>query len=167
MFYTSIGFTGYLPKPVDGVILERTILKHIPAVIRQDPPYPPDETDPQGMAFDLGWLNEIDGISAADGIRNSGGVQTFISALRMFSETIAPNAETIRRLYDDNDLMHLRFKVHSMSRSAKIIGAYELSRSADEIVEAAGSEDMEYIDAHIDSFLSVYCSYKEKLSRLS
>lgn len=36
MFYTTIGFTGYLPKPIDGMTLERTIFKHIPEKMKQD-----------------------------------------------------------------------------------------------------------------------------------
>ena len=167
MYYTSIGFTGYLPKPVDGVSLEKTILKHIPSKIRQDPPNLPDNADTQDIPWDLGWLNETDGISAADGIRNCGGVQTFISALRMFSATIGSNIQTIRSLYEVNDLMHLKFKIHSMSRSARMIGALELSRFADEIERAALSHDMEFVDTHIEDFLTMYGAYKDKLSRLS
>ena len=167
MFYTSIGFTGYIPKPVDGVSLERTILKHIPAKFRQDAHDQPDNTDPKEMPWDLGWLNNTEGISAADGIRNSGGVQTYITALRMFAATIDSNIRTIRELYENNDIMHLNVKIHSMNRSAKIIGASELSKFAEEIEQAAHNKDKEFIDFHIDEFLAMYGTYKEKLSRLS
>ncbi|SFD15003.1 ATP-binding response regulator [Ruminococcus albus] len=167
MYYTAIGFTGYLPKPVDGVTLERTILKHIPPRIKQDPPETQDNAEPREMPWDLGWLNDTEGISAADGIRNSGGIQTYITALRMFAATIDNNIKTIRGLYENNDMMHLNVKIHSMSRSARIIGALELSRFGDEMERAAHSEDREFIDANINEFLRMYGAYKDKLSRLN
>ncbi|MCR4584153.1 MAG: response regulator [Lachnospiraceae bacterium] len=36
-FYRSKGFTGYLPKPVDGITLEKTIMRHIPENIMMKP----------------------------------------------------------------------------------------------------------------------------------
>ena len=36
-FYISKGFNGYLSKPIDGDLLERTIMKHLPDEIMDKP----------------------------------------------------------------------------------------------------------------------------------
>ena len=85
----------------------------------------------------------------------------------MFAATIDNNIKTIRGLYENNDMMHLNVKIHSMSRSARIVGALELSKFGDEMERAAHNEDRGFIDANIDEFLTMYGAYKDKLSRLS
>ena len=167
MYYTSLGFTGYLPKPVDGVTLERTILRHIPARMRQDAHCQHDDSDSSDKLQGLDWLEDTEVISTVDGIRNTGSIHTYITALRMFAETIDNNIKTIRELYEKDDITHLNVKIHSMSRSAKIIGAYELSKYAEEIGQAVHNGDKEFIDSHIEEFLTMYGSFKEKLSRIS
>ena len=77
------------------------------------------------------------------------------------------NAEVIENAYKDGDIKLYTVKVHALKSSARIIGASELSSLAEKLEEAGNKQDMAFIDANTDKFLSDYRSYKEKLSRMN
>ncbi|MCR5122351.1 MAG: response regulator, partial [Ruminococcus sp.] len=159
--YASKGYTGYITKPVDGVLLETIIFKHIPEQMRQVPDIA-GETNV--LPSELEWLYETEGISAADGIRNSGGVTVFIAALEMFRETIDANINILRELYGKGSIKRLTVRLHLLKSSSGMIGAGELSALAGELENAGKKSDRKFIDNNIGRLFGEYGSFKDKLA---
>ncbi len=165
-FYLSKGFDGYLSKPVDTEVLEKVILKYLPEemveVIDRDEVVEELKELPENML----WINETEGIDVDEGIKNSGGIGSFIFALELFLDTIDSNTKVIRDSYEEGNIRLYTIKVHSLKSSCRIIGARELSEYALKLEEAGKKNDIAFIDANNDIFLAEYEAYKEKLKSL-
>jgi CheY-like chemotaxis protein len=165
-FYISKGFNGYLTKPIDANVLEKTILKHLPKEmvmnIVQEEPAVKDITIPE----DKKWIEEIKEISVADGIKNAGSVDHFFSSMGMFRDTIDDSSSVIEKAYDEKDIKLFTIKVHSLKTSARIIGANELAALAERLEEAGNKNDSKFIDENVGKLLSMYRGFRDKLARL-
>ncbi|MCR4999056.1 MAG: response regulator [Lachnospiraceae bacterium] len=164
-YYTSRGFDGYLPKPVDGETLEKVIRQFLPDEVVMDA----DEAElsPEAaLGEEYGWLYDVDGISVEDGMRYSGGASGFVTSIQLFYDTIKEHAAVIQKAYDEGDLKFFTVKVHALKSSARIIGAAELSEQAKLLEDAGKKGDLEYIGAHAKEMLDLYLSYEEKLHQL-
>ncbi len=166
-FYISKGFNGYLSKPVDSELLERTIMKHLPEQIMEKPDEEHAAEEIKEIPQDLGWLYEIEGLSVSEGIKNSGGVENYIFSLNLFLETIDTNTGVIEDAYETGNIRLFTIKVHSLKSSARIIGANGLSELAAQMEEAGNREDSTYIDENVTVLLEEYKQYRDKLARLS
>ncbi len=165
-FYCSKGFNGYLPKPVDGKELEKTIMKHLSPermqVAELQDAGPQDDT----LTADMSWIEEVEGISAEDGLKNSGGAENFLMALSMFEETIDENSNLLETTQANGDIRLFTIKVHSLKSSARIVGALQLSEMAAALEEAGNRGDRAYIDEHTGRLLEEYRAFKDKLADL-
>ncbi len=165
-FYKSKGFNGYLAKPIDSVVLERTILKHLPEeIVMTNTGADEAILEPEAMPEDMDWLKEVKEISIEDGIRSSGGVSSYIFSLKLFYDTIDDNAEVIEKAYNEKEIRLYTVKVHALKSSARIIGAGDLSALAEKLENAGNKQDMEFIDKYTDKLLRDYRSFKDKFSR--
>lgn len=165
-FYTSKGFDGYLEKPINSTVLEKAIMKYLPEELIQTATFADAQEGAAGLPEDMLWLNETDGIDVPDGIKNSGGVDSFIFSLDLFLDTIDDNSAVIKKAYDEGDTRLYTVKVHALKTSARIIGAAKLSKLALSLEDAGKAENREFIDEHTDELLTMYAGYKEKLARL-
>ena len=165
-FYISKGFNGYLSKPVDCEILERTIMRHLPEEIMAKPVEEDAAAELTEMPENMMWIYETEGITVEDGIKNSGGISGYIFALDLFLDTIDDNAKIIRDSFETGNIRLYTIKVHALKSSARIIGANRLSELAESLEAAGNQADKDYIAANTDRLLSDYESYKVKLSRL-
>ena len=165
-FYKSKGFTGYLAKPIETEQLEKTIMKHLPEEIMFKPE--PLEAMPEleTMPEELGWIYETEGITVEEGIKNSGGISSYIFSLKLFLETIDGNANVIRDAYEAGDIRLYTIKVHALKSSARIIGALGFSELCAKLEDAGNRQDKDFITAYNDELLKEYYEYKEKLQRL-
>ena len=165
-FYVSKGFNGYLTKPIDIVAVEHAIMKHLPENIV----FAPDENDAvkenTDLAEDMKWLESVREISVRDGIKNCGGIDQFIFALKMFYENIDDNADVIKKAYRDNDIKLATVKVHALKTNARLIGAVKLSDECQELEAAGNRKDIGYISHHKDEIINEYIGLKKMLSGL-
>ena len=164
-FYISKGFNGYLAKPIDSYTLENTILKHLPEniVMKTAPKEAPvQEVFPE----DKKWLYGVRGISVDDGIKNSGGIETFISSIELFYDTIDGNAKVIEDAYHEKDIKLYTVKVHALKSSARIIGASQLSELCQKLEDAGNKDDMGFIDENTDRMLSDLRAFSGELSKI-
>ena len=166
-FYKSKGFTGYLSKPVDSLALERAIMKHLPEEIMMKPTEKDAVEQPDELPENMLWITETEGISLEEGVKNAGGISSFIFSLKLFLETIDDNSSVIEKAYQDEDIRLYTVKVHALKSSARIIGAKKLSQLAEKLEEAGNNEDKAFIRENNEKLLTDYRSYKEKLSRLN
>lgn len=166
-FYKSKGFTGYLSKPVDTEELEKTIMKHLPEEIMLKPTEEAEEAEPEEIPKEMSWIYETPGISVEEGIKNSGGISSYIFSLKLFLDTIDGNAKVISDAYEAGDIRLYTIKVHALKSSARIIGATELAKLCASLEDAGNKHDKEFIDLHNEDMLKDYLEYKDKLSGLS
>ena len=165
-FYKSKGFDGYLAKPIDSETLERTIMNHLPDEMMEKPGEEDKQEKLTELPEDMLWINETEGISVSEGIRNSGGIESYIFSLGLFLDTIDANVKVIRDSYESGNIRLYTIKVHALKSSARIIGAMELSGLAADLEDAGNREDQSYIDRNTKKLLEDYEGYKEKLARL-
>ena len=165
-FYRSKGFTGYLSKPVESRLLEEAIMQHLPDEMISIPETVDNSQELEELPEELMWLNKTEGISVADGIRNSGGVTNYIDSLELFLDTIDENSKVIKDAYDNGDLKLYIIKVHALKSSARIIGANGLSELAAGLEDAGNKGDKDFIDDNTEILLSEYGNYRERLAGL-
>lgn len=161
-FFRKKGFNGCLLKPVDGMLLEKMIMRHLPDEMMEKIA----KKDAEELPEDMRWLYETKGISVSEGMKNSGGVQDYLYALRLFLDTIDDNVRIIRETRDGGDDTLFSAKVRVLKRSARIIGATKLCDLAGKLEEAIKRQDKAYCDQELEKLLTNYEAYKEKLSRL-
>ncbi|WP_242826974.1 hybrid sensor histidine kinase/response regulator [Butyrivibrio sp. MC2013] len=165
-FYKSKGFNGYLAKPIETQKLEETIMKHLPEEKMEKPGAEDVVTELDEMPENMFWIYETEGISADEGIRNSGGISNYIYSLNLFLDTIDENYKVISDSYESDNIRLYTIKVHALKSSARIIGAMELSEKALQLEDAGNRKDKAYIDAHTTELLEDYLAYKDKLKNL-
>ncbi len=165
-FYKSKGFNGYLPKPIDSLLLERAIMKHLPEEIMMHPAADMAAVEPEELPEDLKWLYDEKGVDVDNGIKYSGGTESFIYSIKLFHDTIADNAGVIKKAFEEKDLRLFTVKVHALKSSARIIGAGELSSLAEKLEDAGNEGNKAFIEAHTGKLLEMYHAYKDKLKRL-
>ncbi|MCR5773686.1 MAG: response regulator [Lachnospiraceae bacterium] len=165
-FYRSKGFNGYLAKPIDSIVLEKAIMKHLPEEIMMKPSESDVTEDLTELPEDMQWLNETEGISVPLGIKYSGGVSSFIFSLKLFLETMDDSAKVIEDAYETGDIKLYTVKVHALKSSARIIGAEKLSKLAESLEDAGNREDMGFINDNTGRLLEDYKEYKVRLARL-
>ncbi len=166
-FYKSKGFDGYLAKPIDSVVLEKTILKHLPeSIVMINTEEEEEDKEPEVIPEDLMWIYDVKEINVEDGINNSGGASLFVFSLNLFYETIDGNADVIEKAYKEKDIKLYTVKVHALKSSARIVGAGELSSLAEKLEEAGNKKNMEFINNSTAKLLSDYRAFKDILSRL-
>ena len=165
-FYVSKGFNGYLTKPVDIIAVEHAIMRHLPENIMSKPSDQDIVTEETTLGEDMLWLENAEGISVPDGIKNSGGVSQFIFSLNMFYDSIDENSSVIEKAYDSEDFKLATVKVHALKSSARIIGALKLSEDCQALEDAGNRKDMDYICSHKDKLLADYRAFKAILKKL-
>ncbi len=165
-FYKSKGFNGYLSKPIDSLTLEKTIMKHLPEEMMEKPAAGEENGELTEIPPDMQWIYDTEGVSVPEGIKNSGGISNYIFSLNLFLDTIDGNAKVIRDAYENGNIRLYTIKVHALKSSARIIGAMELSKLAEDLEDAGNKEDTAFIDANTNILLSGYEDFREKLKRL-
>ncbi|WP_408071714.1 ATP-binding protein [Butyrivibrio sp. JL13D10] len=167
-FYKSVGFNGYLGKPIDSVQLEETIMRHLPPEMMERPSgeefYEEEITT---IPEDLKWIYDVPQIDVDEGIKNSGGVGGYLVSLRLFLDTIESNAKVIQDAYDEKNIRLYTIKVHALKSSARIIGAMELSQLAASLEDAGNRDDTRFINNNNARFMSDYLTFKEILAPLN
>ncbi len=163
-FYKSKGFNGYLSKPIDIETLEKTLMKHIPENKKEKPAQEDSVAELTELPENMLWLNSAKGLSVPDGIKNSGGISGFLFALKLFYDTIDENNKVLRDALDQDNIRLFTIKVHALKSSARIIGAKELSKLAEDLENAGNKEDIVFIQKNTDTLLTQYLEYKEILA---
>ncbi len=110
------------------------------------------------------WYSDLEGIDAEVAIENSGSEDSFKSVLSIFYNSIGPRGDEIAEFYDNEDWENYTIKVHALKSSARLIGASQLSKDAEDLEMAGKTGDINFIREHHDTLLEEYRGYKEVLS---
>ena len=163
-YYISKGFNGYLSKPIDSLALEKTIMRHLPEEIMAKPNAEEFIEELTELPKSMYWLYDYRDINVEEGIKNSGGVSSYIFSLQLFYETIDGNVSIIQKAYDEKDWMLYKIKVHALKSSARIIGAMQLSNMCENLEDAGNKKDIDFIYEHSDKMIETYLTFKDMLA---
>ena len=165
-YYKSLGFDGYLAKPVESRMLEELIMKHLPEKIVQKLEDPSEAINTE-LPEDKAWLKEIEEIDTSEGIKNAGGVESYLFAVKLFFETAPDTREVLNKAYYGDDIKTFTVKVHALKTSLRIVGATALSAEAEKLEEAGKSEDRGYIEENFNPFIEKLKTLRVKLSEIA
>ncbi|MBO7336569.1 MAG: response regulator, partial [Lachnospiraceae bacterium] len=171
--YLSAGFAGYLSKPVEASLLEKTLIEILPPskvvitkeVVKQAEPAPAHEHPykaeprpakaPEYPAHKPAMLY-IDGVDIDRGIQICGSKKVYEGVLKVFSRTADKYADEIQEFFDAEDWENYVIKVHALKSSARTIGANELSERAARLERAGKTDAITYIRENTEDVLSDY-----------
>ncbi|MCR4989309.1 MAG: response regulator [Lachnospiraceae bacterium] len=165
-FYLDKGFNGYLAKPIESELLEKTIMAHLPPEMMMTATEEDAVTDLEELPDDMLWIYETEGLNVPEGIKHSGGISGFLLSVNNFYDTIDENIKVIIDAYESDNIRLYTIKVHSLKTSARIVGASELSELCAQLEDAGNRADKAFIDAHTKKMLDDYIAYKDRLGRL-
>jgi signal transduction histidine kinase/CheY-like chemotaxis protein/HPt (histidine-containing phosphotransfer) domain-containing protein len=147
------GFDEFIAKPIESSELERVLKKVLPSTMWQ---YKAIE---QEESYEYSYSNEGTGIAerfvvldAAEGIRLCRGNEGFFGeVLEEFMRDSEDVMAELQACYERKDWANYRVILNGLKLSARIIGAEELSREAQEIERAAAEKWEAYIIANHES----------------
>lgn len=192
--YLSVGFDGYLSKPVDGLKLESILSQMLPAekvlkegdegFVKHDPAQGDGNAANGGAAAGSTGLSPNDadavsklfetkfGVNITEGLRNCSGAEIYMDAARNFYDAIEEKSGDIEGFAAVEDWTNYTVLVHALKSSARLIGAGQLSVLAASL-EAAGDkaktgaqEGIAEIKEKTPSLLEQYRAYRSKLAPL-
>ncbi len=167
--YIAAGFDDYLSKPVDGNKLEEMILSYLPedrVRTAAEDDYVEDGSLYDASLKDLDAIRDCGEIHIETGIGNSGSVEAYLPLLNIFYESIDDKATEIEGFHQEGDLKNYTIKVHALKSSAKLIGAVDFGKEAQELENAGKREDVEYIEEHHDAFMKEFRHFKDILKEV-
>ncbi len=112
-------------------------------------------------------LKDIPGIDIKTGLKNCGSKEGYLSVMGVFKQTAAAKAGEIEELYRAGNITDYTVKVHALKSSARIIGALELSKLAEELENAGKTGDRGFIDDNTGKLLELYRRIDRELSFLT
>lgn len=165
--YIDAGFQDYLTKPIDSAKLEAMLIDYLP---KDKVNILGDDDDVEEVVAEETnlpeWLNTVDGISVADGLKNCGDVDSYLDALTVFAQSVISGAKEIANFCKNADWKNYTTKVHALKSSARVIGANELSDRARRLEDAGNSGYINEIKDSTDGLLELYISFADKLAPL-
>ncbi len=108
-------------------------------------------------------LPEIEGLDVAEGIKNCGTKELFISLLGDFYKLIDMKATKIEKCLADGMVRDFTIEVHALKNTARMIGAMELSGMFLELEQLGNAGDIPAIAKKTPETLALYRSYKKVL----
>lgn len=135
------GFADYISKPVDGVALERMIMKHLPA----DKVRPAEEAVAGGVleTKEESLPPEMQGLPVLDprlGLKYCGGMEdVYRELLEMFCELKEEKQKEIEKAFVSENWKDYTTLVHALKSSSLSIGGRVLSETARQL-ELAGKK---------------------------
>ncbi|MCR5428507.1 MAG: response regulator, partial [Lachnospiraceae bacterium] len=103
-----------------------------------------------------GYLLAIDGLDCKTGVKNCGSPEDYVSVLSVFKKTAGTKADEIEQSLAGGDIAAYTIKVHALKSSARIIGAAELSKLAEQLEAAGKNNDRAFIEANTGRLLNMY-----------
>ncbi len=172
--YLAEGFDGYLSKPIDIYLLEESLLEFLPKDkveigSEKDVSENGDAADSEASGQEAALLNSLRSSNIIDveaGIRNNGDQGAFISILKMYAVGAYSRASQLNNLYKEGDIANYAILIHAIKSSSRIIGAAPLGEDAQQLENAAKAEDMAFLDAHHQEFLTSFGKLKDGLLKI-
>ncbi len=166
--YIEAGFDDYLTKPIDSDKLEEMIKSYLPEDKIEKEREEIETLNPGHSEIPdmLKPISDKEWIDIPLGIKNSGDVQSYISLLKIFYESMDSKADEINGLYGSESWKEYTIKIHALKSSLRLIGVTALGEKAQLLENAGKSEDYGYIRANHDDLMTEFRSFKMPLSEI-
>ncbi len=154
--YIEAGFDDYMTKPIMSDKLEAMMLQYLPPdkITVQTEEFAESEADEDTTPIE--WLQNIDGIDINAGLTNCGSKELYVKSVNTFMESADDNILIIKQFFEQKNIPDYTIKVHALKSSARIIGANELSKLAEQLEHAGDEKDIKAIESRTPLFLEKY-----------
>ena len=159
--YMAEGFTDYLPKPVNGEMLERKLIQYLPrekiVMIRQENnPDEPVQNERQ-ICKDYCTALQAAGIDSKTGLLNcQDDEELYRSILQEYSASAEEKQQSMQAYYHEKNWKQYGILVHALKSSSRLIGASGLSKEAAELEKAADEGRTECINSMHQTVMQAY-----------
>ena len=158
--YISDGFTDWLPKPVTGAMLERTIVRYLPGekvtVIRKEDG-PDAEAAGAGEAKDLYALLRQAGIDTETALGYCQRDESlYLSLLREYVRSAWEKTRNMQKYFEEENWKDYGILVHALKSTSRMIGAGKLGEKAAALEAAAKREDGAFIRQEHEGTMALY-----------
>lgn len=179
--YVNEGFNDYMSKPIESARLEEMVGYYLRDELILKPGHygyvynVEDDKDKEEEAANSKQIGgrgskvaknyfEGCGIDIDSAITACGDEEILLQVLKQFVMEIDDNVEKIETYYDTQDWKEYTVIVHALKNSARMIGAKELSKMAENLEKAGNDEDAVFIVDNTSKFLNRYKMYSKYLS---
>ena len=162
--YIAEGFTDYLPKPVTGGMLEKTLIRYLPAgkviPVRND-----TDTEETGKNGGIGREARKDlypelGNAGIDTEKGLSGCQNdrelYLSLLREYAAGAPEKQEKMQAFFAEENWKQYGVLVHALKSTSRLIGATALSEQAASLEKAAADGRAEEIGQKHPKMMDLY-----------
>ena len=161
--YLKKGFADFLSKPIDGEMLERMIVKHLPEELVK----PVEEAAPaaqEEQPVESGYAEY--GISLEQGLHYSAGnMDVYLDLTAMFlKDTERP--QLLAQYLAEKNMKDYSILVHALKGNARTLGAQKLADIAFEHEQASRAGDQEAVESRWEDLTAVWQQTKEGLTAL-
>lgn len=190
--FRSEGFTEFVPKPIERVVLERVLRKVLPPdriqyserpmaedvleakEVPQEPAAGEEssavlshrEVPEGGALLSYARLRQA-GVNVEMGLAYCGGMEDFyVEMLRMFGAQYEEKKAELALLYETANWADYAIKVHALKSTSLTIGAEALSEQAKALEQAGKSGDTAYIQENHAALMQAYQSLYESIAEL-
>ena len=138
--FLSAGMDDFVAKPIELNDICMKIKKWLPRdFVKKATEFVPP------IVIKADELPVIEGLDVAEGIKNSGSVELFISLLGDFYKMIDMKSTKIEKCLADGLIRDYTIEVHALKNTARMIGAMELSESFYQMEQCGNAGDVEMI----------------------
>ena len=161
--YLKKGFSDFLSKPIDGEMLERMIVKHLPEELVK-----PIEEEVSAMQeeqpVESGYAEY--GISLDQGLHYSAGnMDVYLDLIAMFLKD-TDRAQKLAQFLADKNMKDYSILVHALKGNARTLGAQKLADIAFEHEQASRADQLQAVESRWDALTDVWKQAKEGLAAL-
>ena len=146
--YTAAGFTDYIPKPVTGEVLERTIVRHLPAgkvTMLRNSDGQEEAAETRALAERFAPLRE-GGIDPETGLNYCQRDEAlYVSLLQEYVRSSEDYMQSMQTGLEAQDWKTFGIAAHTVKSTSRMIGAEELAGIAAGLEKAANEEDAAFI----------------------
>ncbi|MBR2208181.1 MAG: response regulator [Synergistaceae bacterium] len=153
--YLSQGFTDYLTKPIDGLALEKMLLKYLPheKIIKSEEKSIETETA-SGGDFAILKENGFDVETAL--IYSQNDEALYKTLLQEYISSSQEKINSLQKSFEAGDYENYGIVIHALKSSSKMIGAINFSNECAMLEQAANNNDIETIRSKNFSMLEEY-----------
>ena len=158
--YIAEGFTDYLPKPVSGDTLQKTLLKYLPSekvtMVKQVEPETRKSPEVTEETERYAPLQEA-GITPGTGLGYCQQDKAlYETLLEEYARSARAKTESMQAYYDMRDWKQYGILVHALKSTSRMIGAETLAKAAEALEKAAKEGNGDYITEHHDGVMKQY-----------
>ncbi len=163
--YLSMGFDGFLSKPIMSEKLEKVISTMLPQEYLEEIPKEQEETE--GSSVSAEALPEIEGVNWEYALLHTQDTELLLGMLRDFYRNIDTEYHAIAELADhtgtEDGLTGYRIRVHALKSTSAMIGILSISELSRLLEDAARKGDIETIQNGNLLLLEELLNTKERL----